>query len=72
MIVSRVKTYLAILGAFLAGLAAIYFKGRSDENEKHEFEDAKAYRETRKRIDEVSAFDGADAAREWLRDRQNK
>jgi hypothetical protein len=72
MIVSRIKTYLAILGAFLAGLVAIYLKGRSDENEKHEFEDAEAYRETRKRIDEINAFDGADAAREWLRDRQGK
>jgi len=38
MIIPRIKTYLAILGAFLAGLAAFYFKGKRDGRDELEYE----------------------------------
>ena len=47
MILSRLKTYLAILGAFLAGLAAFYFKGKRDGRDELEYE------HTDKRIDDL-------------------
>lgn len=68
----RLKLMMAGAAAIVAAFAMAYFKGRRDEDEKHEFEDAEAYREVRKRIDETTGFDNADAARSFLRDRQSK
>lgn len=68
---ARVRGWLIGAGAILAAFAAAYFKGRRDANDRHEFEDAEAYKETRRRLDEVD-IDDAGAAREWLRNRQDR
>lgn len=68
---AKVRGWLIGAGAVLVALAAAYFRGKQDADQRHEFEDAEAYRETRKRMDEVD-IDDAGAAREWLHQRQNK
>lgn len=69
----RLKLWFAGAAAIVAAFAMAYLKGRRDEDQKHEFEDAEAYRETRKRIDaDVGSITDADVARRWLRGRQKK
>ena len=72
LLLGRVKMYLLGAAAIVAAFAMVYLKGRRDEDEKHEDEDAEAYRDTRKRIDEATGFSDADSARQFLRDRQSK
>ena len=68
----RFKIWLAGAAAIVAAFAMAYMKGRRDEDEKHEYEDAEAYRDTRRRMDEATGFSDADSARQFLRDRQSK
>ena len=72
LLLGRAKMYLLGAAAVVAAFAMAYLKGRRDEDEKHEYEDAEAYRETRRRIDEATGFSDADSARQFLRDRQSK
>ena len=66
---TRAKIYLAAVGAFLFALGAAYWRGRSDRAEAVERERLESYVETRKRMDEIGRMSDADAARDWLRDR---
>ena len=69
----RLKLWFAGAAAIIAAFGMSYLKGRRDEDQQHEFEDAEAYRETRKRIDaDVGDLTDASRARDWLRKRQNK
>jgi len=69
----RLKLWIIGLAAILGAFVIAYKKGRVDEDQLHEYEDAEAYRATRKRIDEATRFDGDSTnALEFLRDRQNK
>ena len=69
----RLKLWFAGAAAIIAAFGMAYLKGRRDEDHQHEFEDAEAYRETRKRIDaDVGDIADARSAREFLRKRQNK
>lgn len=65
----RIKLWLAAAGAFVIALGAAYWRGRSTEAAAAERERLKDYVETRKSMDEVGRMSDADAAREWLRDR---
>ena len=65
----RIKLWLAAAGAFLVALGAVYLRGRSDAGAAAERERLNDYVETRKRMDEVGRMSDADAARDWLRDR---
>lgn len=71
-LILRLKLMMVGAAAIVAAFAMAYFKGRRDEDEKHEYEDAEAYRDTRRRIDEATGFSDADSARQFLRDRQSK
>ena len=71
VLTGRVRGWLIGAGAIFAALVAAYFKGKREADQRHEFESAEAYRETRKRMDEVD-IDDAGAARQWLRQRQDK
>ena len=55
--------------AVLAGVGAAYVKGRGDGRKKQEGKDAKAYRDTRQRMDGVDRIDDAADARERMRQR---
>lgn len=69
----RLKLWIIGLAAILGAFVLAYRKGRVDEDHLHEYEDAEAYRATRRRIDEASSFDHTDtSARDFLRDRQSK
>lgn len=69
----RFKIWIIGLAAILGAIVIAYKKGRVDEDQLHEYEDAEAYRATRKRIDEATHVDHTGtSAREFLRDRQNK
>lgn len=65
----RIKLWLAAAGAFVIALGAAYWRGRSTEAAAAERERLEDYVETRRRMDEVGRMSDADAAREWLRDR---
>jgi len=65
----RIKLWLAAAGAFLVALGAAYWRGRSAGADAAERERLEGYVETRKRMDEVGRMSDADAARDWLRDR---
>jgi len=68
---AKVRGWLIGAGAIFGALAVAYFKGRRDsEQDQHERE-LNEYVQTRKRIDQVD-IDDADAARRWLRERQDK
>lgn len=69
MIMARIKLWLAAAGAFLVALGAAYWRGRSTEAAAAERERLEDYVETRKRMDEAGRMSDADAARDWLRDR---
>lgn len=69
MILTRIKLWLVAAGAFLVALGAAYWRGRSTEAAAAERERLEGYVETRKRMDEVGRMPDADAARDWLRDR---
>jgi dienelactone hydrolase len=69
MILTRIKLWLAAAGAFLVALGAAYWRGKSAGADAAERERLEGYVETRKRMDEVGRMSDADAARDWLRDR---
>jgi len=64
----RLKLWLAAAGAFIAGLALIYAKGRSDEEQDNEIEEYNEYISTRRRMDEAAGPSDADVQR-WLHER---
>lgn len=69
MITGTLWPYIAAAFAALAGMVAVYAKGRKDAKNKQEKEQADAYRETRKRVD--AADTGGDDD-EWLRKRAGR
>jgi hypothetical protein len=69
MILTRIKIWLAAAGAFMLALGAAYWRGRSAEADAAERKRLDDYVKTRKRMDEVGRLSDADAARDWLRDR---
>ena len=70
-LILRFKVWLYAAGAVLGAITVAYFRGKSDEaGDEHERE-LNEYVATRKRVDDVDITD-IDAAREFLRDRQDK
>lgn len=57
---------LAGVGGAIAAAVTVYFKGRSDADNKHKLKELERDRETRKRMDNID-FGGDDA--EWLHKR---
>jgi len=67
---SRFKSWLAALAGVLLALLGVYAAGRRDARQRAAQEADEAYRETRRRIDEVVDDPVLpDDAREWLRQR---
>ena len=67
---TRIKLWLAALGAFVVALLGVYWRGRSDADDAAAERELNEYVETRKRMDAVDIGD-ADASREWLHNRQS-
>ena len=67
---TRIKLWLAALGAFAVALLGAYWRGRSDAADADAERELNEYVETRKRMDAVD-IGGADAGRDFLRDRQS-
>lgn len=61
--------YMVAAVGVVAAVLGVYFKGRGDQKAKINRELDKAYRETRKRIDDAETFTDATDAREFLRNR---
>lgn len=59
------------LAALMAALAAAFWRGGRAERNRHGAQDARNYRDTRKRMDDASDHLGDDPAtlRDWLRER---
>ena len=67
---SRLKGWLAALSGVFLALLGVYAAGRRDARQRAAQEADEAYRETRRRIDEVVDDPVLpDDAREWLRQR---
>lgn len=64
----RTLARLPIVRQIVAGLAA-YLAGRKAQADRERGKDLEEYTETRKRMDEVERPSDADAARDWLRNR---
>tara|TARA_R110000764_G_scaffold63919_1_gene134854 strand:- start:71 stop:316 length:246 start_codon:yes stop_codon:yes gene_type:complete len=69
-LIARFKLYLYAAGAVLIAVAGAYFRGRSDEAAVENERELNEYIETRKRMDAVDSGSSPDAARAWLRSRQ--
>ena len=69
-LIARFKLYLYAAGAVLIAVAGAYFRGRSDEAAVENKRELNEYIETRKRMDAVDSSSDPDAARAWLRSRQ--
>lgn len=61
---------IALIIGILGTAGYLYFKGVQDTREKIEKQAVKEYVNTRKKIDETPTPSDADAAREWLLNRQ--
>jgi hypothetical protein len=68
---TRIRLWLAALGAFAAALLGAYFRGRSDAVDADAERELNEYVEARKRMDAVGIND-PDAGRDFLRDRQSR
>jgi hypothetical protein len=66
---SRLKGWLAALGALLLAALGVYAAGRRDGHQKADRREDEAYRETRERIDEVHLGDDPALARRFLHER---
>ena len=70
MIFGRLKLWLLGASGFLVALLFAFLKGKTSQANKNAEEQLGTYVETRKRIDEaLDTNRDADAARQWLRDR---
>ncbi len=67
--ISRLKGWLAALGALLLAALGIYAAGRRDGRQRAAQREDEAYRETRERIDEVHLGDDPALARRFLHER---
>lgn len=65
---TRIKLWLAGIGAVVIALLSIWFGGRKAGRDAAKAEELNEYIETRKRMDKVDG-DTADSSREWLRER---
>ena len=63
------KSWALALVTAMASILGAYFYGVSVAKRKADEERQEDYIDTRKRIDEADGFDHPDAAREWLRNR---
>lgn len=70
LIFAKIKLYLYAAGAVLIAVAGAYFRGKSDEAATENERELNEYVETRKRMDAVDSGGDPDAARAWLRARQ--
>jgi len=67
----RVRLWAGGIATFVAALLLAYFRGKSDAADAADERELNEYVETRKRIDAIERPRDADAAREWLRERQS-
>jgi hypothetical protein len=68
-IFSKLKLYLAMLGAFILLLLGSWAKGKQSAKEDQQIEANKDYIKTRERMDEVTRPTDTNSARDWLRKR---
>lgn len=66
---SGLKSWVLAFVTFAASLLGAYLYGVSVTRRKADEERKEDYIDTRRRIDEADSFDHPDAAREWLRNR---
>lgn len=64
----KLKLWLISVSVFVVLLASSWFGGRKSAQNDIKEHDLETYKETRKRIDEISRPLDGDDAREWLRE----
>ena len=72
MILARLKLWAAGFGLVIAALAASWLGGRKSAQADAKVKGLEDYVDTRKRMDEVGRMSDADAARDWLRERERQ
>jgi hypothetical protein len=70
---TRLKLWLAAIVAALAGVLAVYAKGRADAKAKRKADELQAHKDTVERVlDEQASADPVDDIRKRLRERARK
>ena len=68
----KLKLWAAGLGAVVLALAGAFLMGRFKQSALHEVQELKAYKTTRKDMDDAESFNTPDPATKFLRKRKSK
>ena len=67
----KLKLWAAGLGAFVLAIAGAFLMGRFQQSAVHKVQELKAYKTTRKAIDDAENFNPPDPATKFLRKRKS-
>lgn len=68
----KLKLWAAGLGAVVLALAGAFLMGRFKQSALHKVQELKAYKTTRKDMDDAESFNTPDPATKFLRKRKSK
>ena len=68
----KLKLWAAGLGAVVLALAVAFLMGRFKQSALHKVQELKAYKTTRKDMDDAESFNTPDPATKFLRKRKSK
>jgi hypothetical protein len=68
----KLKLWAAGLGAVVLALAGAFLMGRFKQSALHKVQELKAYKTTRKDMDDAESFNTPDPATKFLRKRESK
>ena len=67
----KLKLWAAGLGAFVLAIAGAFLMGRFQQSAVHKVQELKAYKTTRKDMDDAESFNTPDPATKFLRKRKS-
>ena len=68
----KLKLWATAAGAFVLAIAAAFLMGRFKQSALHKVQELKAYKTTRKDMDDAESFNTPDPATKFLRKRKSK
>ena len=68
----KLKLWAAAAGAFVLAIAGAFLMGRFKQSALHKVQELKAYKTTRKDMDDAESFNTPDPATKFLRKRKSK
>ena len=67
----KLKLWAAAAGAFVLAIAGAFLMGRFKQSAQHKVQELKAYKKTRKDMDDAESFNTPDTATKFLRKRKS-